>query len=137
MAFLQRAALKIMKYNYPCVGCIVFRNGWILSTCKLQVMWVNIVTVLISALVSMLAHDNLEQYSHAFWLRVTVDSGFGSWLPSVSDGWDSCLAAACSTRFWTSNDEGDVGNPVPFDSNFPAAHENAWPPSLTGASNNL
>lgn len=64
-----------------------------------------------------------------------MDSGVGSWLPSLSEGWDSCFAAACSTRFWTSNDEGDVGNPMPFDSNFPAAHENAWPPILTGASN--
>jgi hypothetical protein len=26
---------------------------------------------------------------------------------------------------------------MPFDSNFPAAHENAWPPSFTGASNSL
>lgn len=66
-----------------------------------------------------------------------MDSEIESLLPSISDGWDSCFAAACNTRFWTSNDEGDVGNPMPFDSNFPAAHENAWVPSLTGASNNL
>jgi len=84
----------------------------------------------------MLAHDGLE-WSHTFWLRGTVGSETGSWLPSLSDGWDSCFAAACNTRFWTSNEEGDVGNPKPFDSNFPAAHENALAPSLTGESNNL
>lgn len=54
-----------------------------------------------------------------------------------SDGWDSCFATACRTRFWTSDDDGDVGNPIPFVSNFPAAHVNAWAPTFTGASNNL
>lgn len=72
-------------------------------------------------------------------LSVTApaESGNGSCVSSVSEGWDSCFAAACNTRFWTSKDEGDVGSPMPFDSNFPAAHEYAWAPSLTGVSNNL
>ena len=66
-----------------------------------------------------------------------VDSGDCSWMPSVSGGWDPCFAAACKTRFWTSKDEGDVGSPMRFVSNFPAAHENAWAPTLTGASSSL
>ena len=66
-----------------------------------------------------------------------VDSGDGSWIPSASGGWDPCFAAACKTRFWTSKDEGDVGSPMRFVSNFPAAHENAWAPTLTGASSSL
>lgn len=72
-----------------------------------------------------------------FSLTGIADSGDGSWIPSVSGGWDSCFAAACKTRLWTSEDEGDVGSPMRFVSNFPAAHENAWAPNLTGASSSL
>lgn len=68
------------------------------------------------------------------WATGSAD---GSWVLSESDGWDSSLAAACNTRFWTSMDEGDVGSPGRFVSIFPAAHENAWPPSLTGVSSSL
>lgn len=56
---------------------------------------------------------------------------------SESDGLDSCFAAACNTRLWTSDDEGEVGSPMPLVSNFPETHENAWAPNVTGASNNL
>lgn len=66
-----------------------------------------------------------------------ADSRGGSWASSVSDGWDSCFAAACRTRLWTSVDEGDVGNPILFGSTLPAAHENAWAPRLTGVSKSL
>jgi len=61
----------------------------------------------------------------------SFDSGDWFWT-SISDVWDSCFAAACRTRFWTSEDEGDVGKPMRLFSSFPAAHENAWTPSLTG-----
>ena len=44
---------------------------------------------------------------------------------STSDGLDSCFAAAWRTRFWTANEDGDVGSPMPLVSNFSAAHENA------------
>lgn len=66
-----------------------------------------------------------------------MGSGESSRDPSSSDGWDSCLAAAWRTRFCTSEDEGDVGRPSPLVSSFPAAHENACAPSLTGTSNRL
>lgn len=66
-----------------------------------------------------------------------TDSEDEFWTSSVSDGWDSCFAAACNTRVWTSNDEGDVGSPMLLVSSFPVTHENAWAPILTGASNNL
>lgn len=66
-----------------------------------------------------------------------VASGDESGRPSALDGWDSCFAAAWRTRFWTSEDDGDVGSPMRFVSSFPAAHVNAWAPSLTGASNSL
>lgn len=69
-------------------------------------------------------------------LSVTAPAESGN-DSSVSEGWDSCFAAACNTRFWTSEDKGDVGSPMRFVSNFPAAHEYAWAPSVTGASKNL
>lgn len=56
---------------------------------------------------------------------------------SESKGWDSCLAAACNTRFWTSNDDGETGSPFPLLSTFPAARETACAPSFTGDSNKL
>lgn len=71
------------------------------------------------------------------FVAAAASSEGGSLVSSVSDGWDSCFAAACNTLLWTSDDEGIVGNPLRFVSSFPAAHEIAWPPSLTGTSSSL
>lgn len=65
-------------------------------------------------------------------------SSIGVCDSSASNGWDSCFAAACNTRLWTSDDDdGEIGSPLPLVSTFPAAHETACAPSFTGESNKL
>lgn len=68
------------------------------------------------------------------WTSDSFGSPSGS---SVSDGCDSCLAAACTTRSRTAVDEGDNGRPIFFGSNIEALQENAWAPNRKGDSNNL
>jgi hypothetical protein len=56
---------------------------------------------------------------------------------SMSDGFDSCFAAAWRTRSWTAVVEGEVARPILLGSSFLAAHDNASAPTLTGENNSL
>ena len=60
--------------------------------------------------------DDYASERSTFSFNGVTDSGDGFWT-SVPDGWGSCFAAACSTRFWTSEDEG-VETQIFYQSNF-------------------